>query len=125
MNGGNCMNGPDISVIVPCFNAERYLGTCLESLAVQKRPEIEMIFIDDGSTDGTGAILDRFSHAEPRAKVYHLANEGVSAARNRGIRLAKGQYIAFLDSDDAFEENALSILYKAARRTNADIISAN
>ncbi|MBO5535787.1 MAG: glycosyltransferase family 2 protein [Clostridia bacterium] len=119
------MNGPDISVIVPCFNAERYLGTCLESLAAQKLPEIEMIFIDDGSTDGTGAILERFREAEPRAKVYHLENEGVSAARNRGIRMAKGQYIAFLDADDAFEGNALSILHQAAIRSNADIISAN
>ena len=118
-------NVPDISIIVPCFNAERYLGTCLESLAAQKTPDIEMIMIDDGSTDGTGAILDSFTQAERRAKVYHVPNEGVSAARNRGISLAKGRYIAFLDADDALEGNALALLYQMAVRTGAEIISAN
>ncbi|MBQ8091989.1 MAG: glycosyltransferase family 2 protein [Clostridia bacterium] len=118
-------SGPDISIIVPCFNAERYLGTCLESLAAQRTPDIEMIFIDDGSTDGTGAILDGFRNTEPRARVYHVSNEGVSAARNRGISLATGRYIAFLDADDALEGNALAALYQTAVRTGAQIISAN
>lgn len=116
---------PDISVIVPCFNADRYLGTCLESLKAQKVPEIEMIFIDDGSTDSTGAILDAFAKTEERARVVHIPNAGVSAARNRGIALASGRYIAFMDADDALEENALSILYQAAMRSGAQITSAN
>ena len=75
----------DISVIVPCYNANRYLNICLESLKAQRTPNIEMIFIDDGSTDATGAILDAFARTESRAKVVHVHNEGVSAARNRGI----------------------------------------
>lgn len=116
---------PDISVIVPCFNADRYLGICLESLKAQKSPQIEMIFIDDGSTDATGAILDAFAAKEPRAKVVHIANAGVSAARNRGLEMAEGKYIAFVDADDALEENSFMTLYREAKRTGAQIISAN
>ena len=107
----------DISVIVPCYNANRYLNICLESLKAQRTPNIEMIFIDDGSTDATGAILDAFARTESRAKVVHVHNEGVSAARNRGISMATGRYIAFVDADDVLEENALSILYQAPMRT--------
>lgn len=115
----------EISVIVPCFNAERYLNICLESLKVQKGPQMEMIFIDDGSTDATGAILDTFARSEPRAQVLHIHNSGVSAARNRGISLAQGRYIAFVDADDALEENGLMLLYQAAVRAGAQITSAN
>lgn len=115
----------DISVIVPCYNANRYLNVCLESLKAQRSPQIEMIFIDDGSTDSTGAMLDAFARTEPRAKVIHERNEGVSAARNRGIAMAKGRYIAFMDADDALEEKALSTLFQAAVRTGAQITSAN
>ena len=115
----------DISVIVPCFNAERYLRVCLESLKAQRTPQIEMIFIDDGSTDATGAILDAFARTEPRAQVLHIQNSGVSAARNRGISLATGRYIAFVDADDALEEDGLALLYQTAMRTGAQITSAN
>ena len=115
----------DISVIVPCYNANRYLNICLESLKAQRVPNIEMIFIDDGSTDSTGAILDAFARAESRARVVHVRNEGVSAARNRGISMATGRYIAFMDADDVLEENALSILYQAAVKSGAQITSAN
>ena len=115
----------DISVIVPCFNADRYLSVCLESLKAQKAPQIEMIFIDDGSTDATGAILDQFAAQEPRARVVHIPNGGVSAARNCGLSMAGGRYIAFIDADDALEEDGLFTLYQAAKRTGAQIISAN
>ena len=115
----------DISVIVPCFNAERYLSTCLESLRVQREPPIEMIFIDDGSTDATGAILDAFARTEPRAQVVHIPNSGVSAARNCGLSRAGGRYIAFVDADDALEENGFALLYQAAMRSGAQITSAN
>jgi len=119
------MNSPDISIIVPCYNADRYLSVCLESLHAQKSPEIEMIFIDDGSTDATGALLDSFAKEEPRARVVHIPNSGVSAARNRGLSMVAGRYIAFLDADDALEENSLSTLYREAVRTGAQIVSAN
>ena len=115
----------DISVIVPCYNAQRYLSVCLESLRAQKQPEIEMIFIDDGSTDETGAHLERFAQEEPRAKVIHVKNGGVSSARNRGLALATGRYIAFVDADDALEENSLQLLYQHAVRSGAQIVSAN
>jgi len=115
----------DISIIVPCYNAERYIDVCLESLQAQKRPEIEMILIDDGSTDATGAVLDRFSAKEPRARVVHIPNGGVSAARNRGLSMATGRYIAFMDADDVLEENSLLTLYQQAIHTGAQIVSAN
>lgn len=119
------MQNVEISVIVPCYNAQRYLNVCLESLKAQKQPDMEFILIDDGSTDETGAKLDAFAAKEPRAKVIHTKNEGVSAARNRGIALAAGRYIAFVDADDALEEDALAKLYAAAVRSGAQITSAN
>jgi len=115
----------DISIIVPCYNADRYLNVCLESLRAQKSPVIEMILIDDGSTDATGAMLDSFAKADPRAQVIHIPNGGVSAARNRGLSVATGRYIAFMDADDVLEENSLSMLYQQAVRTGAQIVSAN
>lgn len=115
----------DISVIVPCYNAQRYLNVCLESLKAQKTPEIQMIFIDDGSTDDTGAMLDAFAFIEPRAQVIHTKNRGVSAARNAGIALAEGRYITFMDADDALEEGSFARLYQAAVRSGAQILSSN
>ena len=115
----------DISIIVPCYNAQRYLSVCLESLRAQSGPKLEMIFIDDGSTDETGAMLDTFAAGDDRIKVYHIPNGGVSAARNLGIRYASGRYIAFVDADDALEENSMRLLYEEALRTNARIVSAN
>ncbi|MBQ4608855.1 MAG: glycosyltransferase family 2 protein [Clostridia bacterium] len=115
----------DISVIVPCYNAERYIGDCLESLRAQKEPRIEMIFVDDGSTDATGAILDRFAEGEPRAKVMHVQNGGVSSARNRGLALAAGRYIAFVDADDVLKPESFAMLYRHAVSTGAQIVSAN
>ena len=115
----------DISIIVPCYNAQRHLGVCLESLKAQKGPSLEMIFIDDGSTDDTAAMLDAFAAAEARAKVVHVANGGVSAARNRGLDMATGRYIAFVDADDVLEENSLQKLLDYADCEGAQIVSAN
>ena len=115
----------DISVIVPCYNSERYLNVCLESLKAQKSPLIEIILIDDGSKDHTGAMLDAFAETEPRAIVVHKENGGVSSARNCGLSIAKGRYIAFMDADDALEEDSLFRLYQHAVRTGAQIVSAN
>ena len=115
---------PDISVIVP-YNADRYLNVCLDSLRAQHTPEMEFLFIDDGSTDATGALLDQFARREPRARVVHVKNGGVSAARNLGLSMAQGRYIAFVDADDALEEEGLSRLYQFALRSGAQITSAN
>lgn len=115
----------DISIIVPCYNAQRYLDVCLESLKAQKGPQLEMIFIDDGSTDETGKMLDAFAAGEPRAVVIHIPNGGVSAARNLGLEHAAGRYVAFIDADDALEEGSLALLYAHAQSTGAQIVSAN
>ena len=115
----------DISIIVPCYNSERYLGACLESLKAQTGPELELIFIDDGSMDATGGMLDCFAANEPRAKVIHTPNGGVSAARNLGLDHAAGRYIAFVDADDLLEERAMERLFDEAQRSGAQIVSAN
>ncbi|MBQ8617871.1 MAG: glycosyltransferase [Clostridia bacterium] len=115
----------DISIIVPCYNAAKYLDVCLESLKAQKGPQLEMIFIDDGSADETGSLLDAFAAGEPRAKVLHVENGGVSAARNLGLVHATGRYIAFVDADDALQERAMALLFDEAGKTGAQIVSAN
>lgn len=114
----------DISIIVPCYNAERHLKACVESLAAQTGPSLEMIFIDDGSQDATASMLDAFAQDDPRVRVLHVPNGGVSAARNKGIDLASGRYIAFVDADDALEAGALQMLFDHAERTGAQITSA-
>ena len=114
----------DVSVIVPCYNSQKYLKDCLDSLQAQRSPEIEMILIDDGSADETGRMLDAFAAAEPRARVVHKENGGVSSARNRGIDLARGRYIAFLDADDTLAPGCLQMLFSAAESTGAQIVSA-
>lgn len=118
-------NPPEISVIMSCYNAQKYLPVCLASLKAQKTPSIEMILIDDGSTDQTGVMLEEFAKGESRATVMHIVNNGVSIARNRGIERAHGRYIAFMDADDVLEENGLSKLYEHAVLTGAQITSAN
>ena len=91
---------PKISFIVPVCNVERYLIRCIESLRHQAEPDIEIICVDDGSKDGSPSLLDRVANADGRIKVVHKQNEGVSAARNLGLKMARGRYVAFVDGDD-------------------------
>lgn len=114
-----------ISVIIPCFNAQTHLPACLASIRVQRMDAVEYIFIDDGSSDATAQMLDDFAASFKQSRVLHQKNAGVSAARNRGIEIARGKYIAFLDADDAYEEEALTRLYQTAEKTGADITSAD
>ena len=114
-----------ISVIIPCFNAQEHLPACLASIRVQRMEAVEYIFIDDGSSDATAQMLDQFAAKFKRARVIHQKNAGVSAARNRGISVSSGKYIAFLDADDAYEEEALIKLYRLAEQTSAEITSAD
>lgn len=88
-----------VSIIVPVYNVERYLDECLESV-LKLRTELEVVLVDDGSTDGSGALCDAWAAKDPRFRVVHQANGGLSAARNTGIRHSTGDYILFLDSDD-------------------------
>ena len=99
-----------ISVIVPVYNAEKYLRACLDSLRQQRYSAIEVWMVDDGSTDGSGAICDEYEAADSRFHAVHQQNAGVSAARNAGIRKAGGKYIGFIDSDDWLEPEVYETL---------------
>lgn len=94
------MNTPKVSIIVPVYNSEKFLKDCLDSLLAQKFPSFEIICVNDGSTDGSVAILEDYSLKHPEIRVIHQPNSGVSAARNRGLSQAGGDYICFCDSDD-------------------------
>lgn len=88
------------SIIVPVYNVEKYLEACIQSLANQEYSDYEVLLVDDGSTDASGIICDRFAEQYPKVKVVHRQNQGVAAARNEGLEQAKGEYILFVDSDD-------------------------
>ena len=101
-----------ISVIVPIYNTEKYLKKCINSIINQTYKNIEIILIDDGSTDSSKEICDDFSKIDSRIVVIHKKNEGVSKARNIGLKVSNGKYIAFIDSDDCIEKKYLEALYK-------------
>ncbi len=103
---------PEITVIVPAYNVENYIEKSMNCLIKQSFQDFEVIIIDDGSSDKTGAICDKISEKDPRFKVYHKNNEGVSAARNDGLNHAKGNYITFIDSDDWVTEDYLEYLFE-------------
>ena len=96
-----------ISVVVPVYNAERFLRFSLESVLAQTHSDWECVCVDDGSTDGSGALLDGYAAKETRFRVVHQSNGGVASARNAGMDAATGDLVAFLDSDDAFHPRAL------------------
>lgn len=115
---------PLVSVIVPVYNVERYLRRCLDSVLEQTLRDIEVVVVDDGSPDGSPAICDEYAPRDPRVKVIHKQNGGLGYARNSGIEVAEGEYIAFLDSDDYLEPHALERLYTLARENDLDVIRA-
>lgn len=94
-----------ISIIVPIYNAERYLEACLDSLLSQSEKELQILLVDDGSTDGSLAIAKEYAAKDTRVEVFHQSNAGQSAARNVGLQHAKGEFIAFVDADDKIAEN--------------------
>lgn len=110
-----------ISVIVPIYNAGKTLERCLDSILQQVYKEIEVICIDDGSKDNSLSMLKRFEQFDKRVKVITKVNEGVSVARNVGIKASKGQYILFVDSDDYIEKNMILDLYHVIKKMRADI----
>lgn len=108
------MNEPClISIIVPVYNVEKYLPRCLETIAMQTYENIEIILVDDGSTDGSGKICNSFAELDNRAKVIHQQNLGLWAARNSGQREAKGDYLMFVDGDDYLHKDAITYLHTA------------
>lgn len=110
-----------ISVIVPIFNVEKYLNRCIESLLNQTYKNIELILVDDGSTDRCGEICDMYAIKDSRVKVIHKKNGGLSDARNVGLNIARGYYISFVDSDDWVHSDYLKLMYEYLVNNNADI----
>lgn len=113
-----------VSVIVPVYNVERYLGKCLKSLIQQSLKDIEIICINDGSTDKSLEILHKFAKLDSRIVIINKENEGQSVARNIGVKAARGEFIGFVDSDDWVDTNYYEKLYNAAKNTNSDIACA-
>ena len=112
---------PLISVVVPIYNVEEYLRECLDSIKDQTYPNIEVLMIDDGSKDGSGAVALEYASRYPYFRYIHQDNQGLSGARNRGIEEAKGEFIAFVDSDDWLEKDYIDKLYSNLHKTGADI----
>ena len=114
---------PKISIIIPVYNTpENLLRDCLESAKNQTLKDIEIICVDDGSTDGSGKILDEYAKSDPKFVVVHQENGGVAVARDKGMDLAKGEYIQFLDSDDTIDPTTSEKCYTAAKEYDADIV---
>ncbi|MEG1918299.1 MAG: glycosyltransferase, partial [Oscillospiraceae bacterium] len=109
-----------ISVIVPVYNAEAFLRKCTDSVIAQRFSDWELLLIDDGSTDGSAALCDAIAGEDGRVRVFHQENGGVSTARNRGLSLATGDWIAFADSDDWLEPDCLQLLWDTAQNAGAD-----
>lgn len=110
-----------ISIIIPIYNVEQYLKKCLESILAQTLDDIEVILVNDGSTDKSLDICNQYKLKDPRIKVIDKKNGGLSDARNKGIQIAEGEYIAFLDSDDWVEPNFYKYLWELAQKEKADI----
>ena len=110
----------EISIIIPVYNKTAYIEKCLASIFSQKFPSFEVIAVDDGSTDASGKICDKWAADEPRMKVFHTPNGGVTAARRCGVRHAEGRYIMFVDADDLLTDGALSMMHRAITQSGAD-----
>lgn len=128
-NGGMVVtlntNVPKVSVLVPVYNVERYLPQCLESLCDQTLNDIEIICINDGSTDASTEILRDFAALDPRIRLIEKPNSGYGASMNRGLDEARGEYIAIVESDDYASKGMLKKLYRVAKKHNCDLVKAN
>ena len=116
------MSVPRVSVIVPVYNAERTLAKCLDSLLAQTHGDIEVIVVNDGSTDGSAALIEGYRSKDRRVRVIHKTNGGVSSARNAGLALVAGEFTAFVDSDDWASPEMVEILLSEAVAAQADIV---
>ena len=116
------MENPLISIIIPVYNQEKLLGKCLDSLMVQTYRNIEIIVVDDGSTDQSGLLCDEYAKRDLRIKAFHQDNKGISGARNLGISHMHGTYVAFVDSDDLVSEKYISHMYNILIANHSDIV---
>jgi glycosyltransferase involved in cell wall biosynthesis len=113
---------PTISIIVPIYNVEKYLNKCIKSILVQSFTDFELILVNDGSTDKCGEICDQYREMDNRITVIHKQNGGVSSSRNAGLKIARGDYIAFIDPDDSIEPNMYEVLLNSILEHNADLV---
>ena len=112
---------PLISIMIPVYNAERYLERCLESVLSQTYSNIEIVMVNDGSTDSSGEICNRYAESDDRIKVFHKTNEGVAATRNYLLSKVNGDYLMFVDSDDTIPNDAVSVMYERMVRDGSDM----
>lgn len=117
------MNEPVISVIVPVYNVQNYMGRCVESILAQTYTKLDIILVDDGSTDASGKICDEFAKKDVRIRIIHKENGGLSDARNAGMQEARGEYYAFVDSDDYIAADYIAYLYHLMHTNQAQISS--
>ena len=116
------MNKPKVSIIVPCYGVEKYLDRCMESIVNQTLKDIEIILVDDGSPDRVPQMCDNQAKKDSRIKVIHKKNAGLGYARNSGLDIATGEYVAFVDSDDFVDSKMYETLYDNAKNENADAV---
>ena len=112
----------EVSIVVPVYKGVRFLREALESVKAQTFSDWECLCVDDGSRDGSGAVLDEIAADEPRIRVFHRENGGTSVARNFALAQAQGRYVAFLDEDDVYHPRMLETLHAAAEKTHADVV---
>ncbi|NMD38763.1 MAG: glycosyltransferase [Christensenellaceae bacterium] len=115
-------NNIKFSVVIPAYNVEKYIEACIDSLINQTLKELQIIIVDDGSTDKTGEIIAKYAEIDPRIELYTIQNSGQSVARNLGIEKSKGKYLSFIDSDDTLDINAYDVLYNKAEEQKVDIL---
>lgn len=111
-----------VSIVVPVYNVEKYLSECIESIQNQSYENLEIILVDDGSTDMSGRICERYKREDERIKVFHRRNSGVSATRNYGIAMSHGKYIMFVDSDDTIDKDTVKDNYFLAEKTRSELV---
>lgn len=116
---------PKVSLIVPCYNVEKYVRECLDSALAQTLRDIEIICVNDGSTDSTLSILEEFASEDARIKIIDKCNEGYGKSMNKGLMAATGDYIGILESDDFIEPETLEVLYTTAVEHEADVVKSN
>jgi glycosyltransferase involved in cell wall biosynthesis len=121
MNDSECSAGR-VSVVVPVYNVDRFLPECVDSVLRQSYRKLELILVDDGSTDRSGELCDRFAQQDPRVRVIHQPNRGSAAARNRGLDAARGEYVYFLDSDDFIADDTIRRVVERAEADHLDLI---
>jgi glycosyltransferase involved in cell wall biosynthesis len=114
-----------VSVIIPVYNAEKYISQCIDSLLNQTLTDCEFIFVNDGSKDNSGAIINEYKVNDNRIKLVNQPNQGVSVARNAGLQVAAGEYIGFVDADDYVERDMFETLYVKAKEKNCDVVVSN